>query len=82
MNKFAIEIGIVDLNEILDLISQMPNDQYEFADASLAELIYNDAEQGPARQRDQRLGLGIGMRPELGTGTGNGYDGFHALAGR
>jgi hypothetical protein len=70
------------LNEILDLISQMADDQDKFTDAAFSQLVDDDAEQGPASQWDQRFGLGVGMRPELGTGTGNGYDGFHALAGR
>jgi hypothetical protein len=79
LNDGNVEMGVMGLCIVLNLVAQISYNQHKILDASVSQLINDDAEDGLAGKRNQSLGLCIGMGPKFCSGPGNWYDRFHLI---
>src|SRR5438067_1046452 len=69
---------VIGLDVFLDLGAKVPGDEDNLVDRQLGELVQNVTENWLAGDVDQRLGLGIGMRAQPRSETGDRNNYFHA----
>ena len=79
IDKSLIDGGILLFDEVFDLLAEVADDKYKIADPQSHQLLHDKGNDGLTGNRDQRFRLGVGQRPELGSGAGHRYYGLHHL---
>ena len=77
LHKMGLQVGVFFAHKILDFVAHIPDYKNKLLYTGFGELVNEYAEDGFASQRNQCLGLGVGVWTQFGAGTCYRNDRFH-----